>query len=146
MSNIVSAQIGQYSLYAAAAGRKVVTIEPFYDNILRIHKAAQLGGSQNNITLIANALSDKRNEIKLLQRNEKNVGGQSLMDNRDKVFSKSDMKTHPKAKYLVETILWDDIVPYLPLNEKNEKFTKAFVKMDIEAFEPYAFSECFEIF
>ena len=36
----MGAQIGQYSLFAAAMNRKVVTVEPFHDNILRIHKAA----------------------------------------------------------------------------------------------------------
>ncbi|CAF1047892.1 unnamed protein product, partial [Brachionus calyciflorus] len=38
----VGAQVGQYSLFAAKMGRDVVCVEPFYDNILRIHKASQL--------------------------------------------------------------------------------------------------------
>lgn len=38
----IGAQIGQYTLYAAKMGRKVIAIEPFHDNIQRIHKAATL--------------------------------------------------------------------------------------------------------
>ena len=72
----VGAQIGQYSLFAAKMGRDVVTVEPFYDNILRIHKAAKEEKFENKIKLIKNAISDKRNEVKLLQVNDNNIGGQ----------------------------------------------------------------------
>ena len=53
-----------------------MTVEPFHDNILRIHKASTLEKTPNKITLIKNALSDKRNEIKRLSSNNNNIGGQ----------------------------------------------------------------------
>jgi hypothetical protein len=53
-----------------------VTVEPFHDNIIRIHKSSTIEKTQNKITLIKNALSDKRNEIKRLTANDKNIGGQ----------------------------------------------------------------------
>jgi len=139
----VGAQIGQYSLFAAAMGRKVVTVEPFYDNILRIHKAAFLEKTFKNIILIKNAISNKRNEIKLLTANQINIGGQSLLENKDKIY-----QMDKNNKYLVETILFDDIVPYLPYRNDStkEKFKKAILKIDIEGFEPFAFEHASLLF
>ena len=136
--NYFNKKIGQYSLFAAKMGHKVVSIEPFYENIIRIHKAAYLEKIHANIVLITNAVSNKRNEIKLLEANANNIGGQSLMQHKNKTFVKDE-----KNKYLVETILFDDIVPYLPYKNLNtkEKFKQAILKIDIEGFEPYAF-EC----
>ena len=110
------AQIGQYSLFAASMGRKVLTVEPFYDNIVRLHKAAAAENIQDNIKLIQNALSNKRTEIKRLQPNSDNIGGQSLLKDKNVNFKKSDMAGD---KYLVETILLDDLVEYLPDTQRD---------------------------
>ena len=53
-----------------------MAVEPFYENILRIHKAAFVENIQDNIVLIQNALSDKRNQIKALTATANNIGGQ----------------------------------------------------------------------
>ncbi len=53
-----------------------MTVEPFHDNIIRIHKASTIEKTQKKITLIKNALSNKRNEIKRLSSNDVNIGGQ----------------------------------------------------------------------
>ena len=142
----IGAQIGQYSLFAAKAGRKVITVEPFHDNILRLHKASTTDKTQSRITLIKNALSNKRNEIKMLHPNSNNIGGQSLLENRNRIFSKNDLTSDPNAKYLVETILWDDIVPYIPLNDDKKKYQNAILKIDIEGFEPFAFQNATKFF
>ena len=134
---------GQYSLFAAKMGRKVVTVEPFYENILRIHKASYLEKTYDNILLIKNAISNIRNEIKKLEPNSNNIGGQSLLENKDKIFEK-DENNH----YLVETILFDDIVPYLPYKNAitKEKYKQAILKIDIEGFEPFAFENATLLF
>jgi FkbM family methyltransferase len=117
-------------------GHKVVSIEPFYENIIRIHKAAHLEKTYENIVLITNAVSNRRNESKLLNKYADNIGGQSLVKYKNETFVKNE-----KNKYLVETILLDDIVPYLPYKNLNtqEKFKQAILKIDIGGFEPYAF-------
>ena len=124
-------------------GRKVVTVEPFHENILRIHKASFLDRTYNNILLIKNAISNMRNEIKKLEPNLNNIGGQSLVGNKDKIFEK-DEENH----YLVETILFDDIVPYLPYKNPitKEKYKQAILKIDIEGFEPFAFENATLLF
>ena len=40
-------------------GRKVISIEPFPDNIIRLHKAAFLDKTYDNIILLKHGLSKK---------------------------------------------------------------------------------------
>ena len=74
----------------------------------------------------------------MLSQYADNIGGQSLLQQKNKTFVKDE-----KNKYLVETILFDDIVPYLPYknSQTKEKYKQAILKIDIGGFEPYAF-EC----
>lgn len=125
---------GQYSLFPAEMGRKVLTVEPFYENIKRIHKAAKQEKIGANIKLVQNAISNKRNEIKLLAKNDNNIGGQSLV--HTKTYTKQEMASNP---YLVETILMNDLVDQIPLRNDGQKFKSAILKIDIEGSEPFAF-------
>lgn len=142
----IGANIGQYSLFAAKLGRKVISVEPFYDNILRIHKAASLENISNKITLVRNAISKERGKIMLLAKNETNIGGQSLMNFKDKKFTEDDFKNSEYGHHLVKTILTDDLVNILPLKDSNEPYKKAIMKIDIEGFEPYAFKSASGLF
>lgn len=121
-------------------GHNVITVEPFYDNILRIHKAAELESLQNKITLITNAISNKANEFKMLYRNQKNIGGQGIIKNQkidlDEAKARND-------KYLVKTIIFDDLVDHIPNNLAGNK---AIMKLDIEGYEPFAFEGAERLF
>ncbi len=129
----IGAQIGEYSLYVAKTGRKVLTVEPFHDNIVRIHKAAYGASLGDRITLIANAIYNKRGEIKKMVPVEKNLGAISLIKKKNLSFNKIDIKPNdPDAKYYVETILFDDITYEIPLKDDGTKFQKALMKLDIE--------------
>lgn len=123
-------------MFAAKLGHKVLAVEPFYDNILRIHKGSYMEKIYNNIVLIQNAISDKRNEKKSLFKLPIAIGAQSLIPNKE--FSETyPIEKNESHKYLVETILFDDIVPYL--SNKENKLKKGLLKIDIEGYEPYAF-------
>lgn len=125
-------------MVAAKLGAHVISIEPFYDNIVRIHKATIYENLTNSITLIRNALFNQRNQIKLLSTNTENIGGQSLISHMNKKNDRSQLKSN---KNLVETILLDDIIDYLPLKNGKNKFflsNKAIIKIDIEGLEPFA--------
>jgi len=127
-------------------GHNVVIIEPFEENILRIHKAVYLEYLQDKVVLVKNAISNKRNEIMLLTKlEEANIGGQTLMNknNKEQKFSRNDLQNN---KYLVETILLDDLVDYIPLNKYGQRHRRAIIKIDIESFEPHAFSNCKKLF
>lgn len=95
-----------------------------------LHKAAKTEKLYKKIILIQNALSNKRNEIKLLTSNPQNLGGQNLMENMKKTFERDENNTH-----LVETILFDDIVDFFPRNKYNTSYKRALLKIDIEGFE-----------
>jgi FkbM family methyltransferase len=71
----IGANLGQYSLYAASFGRSVIAIEPFYDNYIRLHKSAILTNVTNKITLLTNAVSNIKNEEKVLRKDDRNIGG-----------------------------------------------------------------------
>jgi FkbM family methyltransferase len=122
-------------------GRKVLTVEPFYDNIKRIHKAAVSENIGSNIKLVRNAITNKRHEIMLLQKSSNNIGGQAI--DHSKTYTKEEMATN---KYLVETILMDDLVDQIPLKADGKKFTSAILKIDIEGSEPFAFKHAEKFF
>jgi FkbM family methyltransferase len=132
----IGANIGQYSLFAARLGRDVVAVEPFHDNILRIHKAARAQNIQNKITLIKNGLSDNRNKKMRLSQDMYNIGGQSL----------SNVDNSINDKYSVETILFDDMIDYFPKKSNGQLYSKVIIKMDIEGFELRAFESSNEFF
>jgi FkbM family methyltransferase len=144
----IGAQVGEYSLYAAKLGCDVLTVEPFYDNVMRIHKVAFNESLGDKITLIKNAISNRRGEIKLLKREATNIGGQSLIENKNKNFTKDVMlnQNDINSKYFVETILFDDIVYNLPLKKDGREYTTALMKIDIESCEPYAFQYASKLF
>ena len=104
---------GQFTLFSAKMNRAVVLVEPFYDNILRIHKAAKLANLEKKITLIKNVLSDQRNRI--IRLNPVSVGAHV----GDHYFQFDEDTTD---KYNVETVFFDDIISYLPRKEDGEKF------------------------
>jgi len=45
----IGANIGQYSLVAAAMGRKVVAVEPHLPSLRRLHKAIKLGKLEEKV-------------------------------------------------------------------------------------------------
>ena len=132
----IGANIGQYSLFAAKLGRDVVAVEPFQDNILRIHKAAKMQNIQKKITLIKNGISDKRSMNMRLSQDLYNIGGQSL----------SNVENNINDKYSVRTILFDDMIDYFPKKANSQAYTKVIIKMDIEGFELKAFENSIEFF
>ncbi|CAF0876752.1 unnamed protein product [Brachionus calyciflorus] len=137
----IGAHIGVYTLLAAKLGKQVISVEPFYDNILRLHKGAKIESLTDRITLISNALSNRRNEIKRLTQENQNIGGQSLM-----IFKNEKLNELKKDKFLVKTIILDDLVEFIPRKSNGDKFKKAIFKIDIEGFEIYAFQNASKLF
>ena len=97
-------------MFAAKMGHQVLAVEPFHDNILRLHKSAYIENVFNKIVLIQNAISNKRNEIKSLFKLPIAIGAQSLIPNKE-YLNAYPIHKNESQKYLVETILFDDVVP-----------------------------------
>jgi FkbM family methyltransferase len=137
----LGAQIGQYSLFAAKMGRQVIAVEPFIDNLIRIHKSAVLENLQDRILLVSNAVSNQRNHLNLLAKNDENIGGQSLTN----LTVNNDTKIN--KKYLVNTILLDDLLYVIPDRYINgSKEYKTILKIDIEGHEIFAFEYARNLF
>ena len=124
--------------------RKVVAVEPFIDNIYRIHKAAKLENVESNIVLIQNALWNRRNQMRELRPVDANIAAQRLTLNVLKnVRPGGELNNN---KYLVETILLDDLVEHLPLRSDGSPFSRAIIKIDIEGHETFAFEKASKLF
>ncbi len=116
----------------------MIAVEPFYDNILRIHKACKSEDLTSKITLIKNGISNKRNQVMRLVADSKNVGGQFLSNNLNN-------RTIDK-KYIVKTILFDDLIEHLPKDSNRENYKKVIIKIDIEGFELFALENSKQFF
>jgi FkbM family methyltransferase len=127
-------------MFAAQLGRDVVAIEPFYDNVMRIHKSVGLANLQERVTLVKNTLFNKRHELKRLSRFDTNKGGQQV-DANSKIDHKNKTDLLDQDKYIVETILMDDLIEAFPLRRDGQFYKKACIKMDIEGSEPFAFQQ-----
>lgn len=125
----------------------MISVEPYYPNLLRLHKAAHMEKLHDQITLLANAIADNRNQIKLLQAVKSNIGGQSLLENSHKVIKNeaNDSRFFFNNKYLVETILFDDLLSFVPQKLLSER-ARVVIKIDIEGFEPFAFQHARNLF
>ena len=135
----IGANLGQYCLFAAKFGRKCVAVEPFYDNVIRLHKSAQIEIISNNIILVTNGISDRKGELHHLSKNDENVGGQGLIkiDN----IQLSNLENSTYNKYNVITVQFDDLISVLP-----KDFTEAIMKIDIEDSEFNAFKNAAKLF
>ena len=115
----IGANVGYYTMLAAALGRKVLAVEPNLNSIYRIHRAAVITNSTSQITVLHNAISDIR------------VKG-TLFGGGD---NKGDVRVHPAARpcsgscpEVVQMIYLDDILEALP-------FDRAILKLDIQGME-----------
>ena len=63
----VGANIGYYSLIAARLGLRVVAVEPFVDSVRRIHQAALIDQIADRVTVVNNAVADRRTTATLRQ-------------------------------------------------------------------------------
>ena len=112
--------IGTYSLSMAHLGVKVTAVDPVIANLQLLLRSAKLGGFQDNVTLIWNAISNERSLVKF-QKTEGNVGGTKVIP----VSVKQEAS-------LARTITLDDLTPLF-------KGKRVVIKLDIEGFEYMAF-------
>ena len=130
----IGSNIGLYSLFSSKLGRDVLSVEPFEDNIIRFHKAVKIQGLENRITLLNNVVYNKPGIIKKIYYHNGNYGNQMVEKQSDDKYKQAD------DKFLVKSIVLDDLIEYLPIDKKtNQIYKKAIMKIDIEGFEAIAF-------
>ncbi|XP_059150995.1 uncharacterized protein LOC131937517 [Physella acuta] len=115
----LGANLGEYTLWAAALGYRVLAVEMVLENVHMLQTSLMLSGLSQLVTIVNNALySDHRT----LQVNfmAKNMGGSRL--NTSNVFEPLD---NTRGVVLVNTICLDDLIPLV-------SNTSVYMKLDIE--------------
>nr|KAI8765115.1 hypothetical protein BgiMline_002785 [Biomphalaria glabrata] len=118
----VGANIGYYSLLASATGHRVVALEPQDENIKRFLAGVRAEPWQDNIVLLANALSDRHWNVSL-STNEDNQGGIHVLENCGHIWTKSG-----RNQCTVVTLTLDDLLYVITTKT-------AIIKIDIEGYE-----------
>ncbi len=130
----LGANLGVYTLTAAAIGHQVLAVEPNIHNIVRLHRAAQQGQLETRITLLQNAISNVRGVAKI--RYSTNNQG----DTQIRMMSGQQNGTASKnVEVYTKTIIMNDLTEYC-------RFSKAIMKIDIQGFEHKAFQHAEELF
>lgn len=118
----LGANIGTFTLPAARI-TDVVAVEPYAKSMARLFKSIQLGGVENNVSLVFNAISNERSTSKL-GFYPRNLGG---------TFLSAVGTTNCVGVSCTETILLDDLLPLM-------RRRRAVMKVDIERHQPRVFT------
>ena len=129
----VGANIGTYTMYAAALGRFVLAIDCFRPNLLRLRRAIQLANVSDRVVVVQNAIYPHSGQTLRLSTNTKNIGGQAISTFvRPYPLSSNLSALNP---YRVRTIRFDEVLPILVARGVR----RALMKIDIEGSESFVF-------
>lgn len=125
----IGANIGYYTMIAAAMGRKVVAVEPYLNSIYRIHRAAVILNATSQITVVNNAVSDVRT-VGIIKSSGNNQG-----DIRVKPGAVPCIGSCPQT---INIVYLDDLLEVID-------FDSAVLKIDIQGVEHKAFSHAHQL-
>ena len=132
----IGANLGVYTLTAAAIGHQVLAVEPNTHNVVRLHKAAKQGHLETRITLLQNGVSDRRG-VANIRYSKQNQG-----DTQIRMLSVQESGTASNGVVddaNTKTILMNDLAEYC-------RYARAIMKIDIQGFEHKAFQHADELF
>lgn len=110
----IGCNIGTFTLFSAKLGTRVIAVDILESALNLVHKSLLKGGLKQNVTLVLNAISDTRENVKV-HVVEENPGGSYIEQNN----------TSDKS---VDAILLDDLISLIGPGS-------VFLKMDIEGNE-----------
>ncbi|CAD5115673.1 unnamed protein product [Dimorphilus gyrociliatus] len=117
--------LGVYTLFISKTlQRPVLSVEPYYPTIRRLHKSIKLGKLEKFVTLVVNPITDTRETV-YFRRSSNNQG-----DTRISQSKTNDRGLGPNSSH---SILMDDL-------SDVANFTEAVMKVDIQGYEMKAFS------
>ena len=126
----IGSNVGQFSLVAAAMGRKVLAVEALGVHARMLARASIMNSYQNQIKIVHNALSNSYRTVSLVTH-PGNMGMTRIKTNQGNDFI--------AAAEGVPTILADDLASVA-------HFERAIMKIDIEGQEVPALSHCSQLF
>ena len=124
----IGANIGVYSLAAAAVGHQVVALEPNFRNVRRLNKAIEKGGVGENIVVVHAGISNETSS-KYMLVGRRNMGWASLVP---RTLCVPDAEFTCDVQHPVPVVYMDDLLEVIT-------FTNAVIKIDIEGLEARAF-------
>ena len=92
--------IGAYTVALAHQGVKAMAVDPMLENLELLSRSLKLGNLQQNVTLVWNAVSNKRQLIAFRGPGD-NVGGTHIQD----------ANATNSRSYMARTILLDNLLP-----------------------------------
>ena len=127
----MGANLGQYSLAAAAMGFYSIVIEPIPEHVEMIARSVVMNGLESRAFLFRNALSSSRHTQRFTV-DASNKGGSGFVPDSG------------HARHIdVDVITLDDLLPRIKeLGDLNISWFKA----DVEGFEPYVFQGAPKLF
>jgi FkbM family methyltransferase len=140
----IGANIGTYTMFAAALGRFVLAIDCFAPNLVRIRRAAQLTNATDRVVLVQNALFTHSGQSLELSFEKGNIGGQSIIQssiNRSHEHVATD-RLSTSNLYIVKTITFDEVLPILLAYDVRG----ALMKIDIEGSESFVVENGSQVF
>ena len=139
----IGANIGTYTMYAAALGRFVLAIDCFQPNLDRLRRAIQLENVTDRVVVVQNAIYLHSGQILRLALNTTNIGGQAITTFPNRTARFNEKKRLPKNDpYSVRTIRFDDVLPILTARGVRS----ALMKIDIEGSESFVFESGSRVF
>jgi len=131
----VGANIGQYSVLAAAMGHIVFAIEPIPEQVDMIQRTAKLNGFQDRTHTFRNGVSDYYSQVHI-NIHKTNKGGSTI----DRINSSLDETIADSRFYdrvAIDLITIDDLLPIIDSTYPDLEIV--FWKADIEGYEPRMF-------
>ena len=126
----IGANIGEYTLVAAHAGRKVLAVEARLLHVHMLQQSLRLNHYHDRVTLVYNAISDSYGQV-TLGTYYNNQGGTHIANSKQTKV-KSGLSVNVKNNMTSTMILMSDLVAVT-------NFSKALMKIDIEGYEDTAF-------
>ncbi len=120
----LGANLGLYSLAAAAIARPVLAVEPNPHNIHPFHKSVKMNRFQKYVTLVTNCLSDRYKLVQLVYNKMGDLGDTKTVEVRESMLNNDIVS----AENVVRTVEMDDLIPAMT-------FKRAVVKVDIQGDE-----------
>jgi FkbM family methyltransferase len=141
----VGTNVGAYSLAAAHAGHRVISLEPNHETMKHLATSVCRGNITDRITLLQNAISNERTTLHL---------GVNLSNRGDSfLLTANYCREHPNRtecqQAAVQTVTLDDLLTVLkPLQQQSSESLKVVMKVDVQAnemrvFDPLTCSQFF---
>lgn len=128
----IGSKNGIFSLFSAKMNHTVLAVDPFYDNILEIFKAASMERLQDKITIIQNFISDVSGDQTRVHWPKSII---SMLASKYRKY----LEISIPGEYDIKTIELNDLVNVVPRADKRHKvYRQTIMKVDIDGLEPYA--------